>query len=79
MDIDRLDFYPNCNCIPKYCDIKSIRVNDIKSMNKVILDSAHSFHWSYILNPKVLAIASKFDKFEETHFWIEMFCISAII
>ena len=51
-DNDRLGFYPNSNFIPKCLDIKSIRVNDIKSVNKVILDLAHGFHWSYILNPR---------------------------
>ena len=48
-------------------------------MNKVILDLAHSFHWGYIINPKILATVFGFDKFKETYFWIEMPCIYYLV
>ena len=59
-DIGRLDFYPNCNFIPIYCDIKSIGLMNVKVMNKIKLVLAHRLHWGFILNPKVLVIASEF-------------------
>ena len=59
-DIGRLDFYPNCNFIPIYCDIKSIGLMNVKVMNKIKLVLAHRLHWGYILNPKVLVITSEF-------------------